>query len=241
MAIPIVEDNPVNAQLIALILKANRYHTVLAKNGLEALACLQGQEPIDLIITDFSMPDMNGLELLAKIKAMPAYANIPVLIASAHTDLETVTNAKSVGCAGFLSKPVDKKLLLKRVSELVKDEPRVLQSKQSVMNRLGISVEDYDSLARTIAAQLATTIPIVVLEQGDPNEPISANLAHLLKELGESATILGADKFGRVYERIRMIPVITRSHCPILQHSLQELESALSAFMKSSPRTDVSN
>lgn len=241
MAILIVEDNPVNAQLIALILKANRYHTVLAQNGLEALACLQGQEPIDLIITDFSMPDMNGLELLAKIKEMPAFNNIPVLIASAHSDLETVTNAKGIGCAGFLSKPVNKNLLLKKVSQLVKDEPRVLHSKKSVMDRLGISDEDYDSLATTLAAQLATTIPIVVLEQGDPNEPISANLAHLLKELEESATILGADRFSRVYERIRMIPVITRSHCPILQHTLQELESALSAFMKSSPPPDVKN
>ncbi len=241
MAILIVEDNPVNAQLIALILKANRYHTVLAQNGLEALACLQGQEPIDLIITDFSMPDMNGLELLAKIKEMPACDNIPVLIASAHTDLETVTNAKSVGCAGFLSKPVDKKLLLKKVSELVKDEPCVLHSKQSIMLRLDISDEDYDSLAKTIAAQLATTIPIIVLEQGDPNEPISTNLAQLLNELAESATILGADKFSRVYQRIRMIPVLTRSHCPSLQHTLQELESALNAFLKSSPPPDVKN
>ena len=241
MAILIVEDNPVNAQLIALILKANKYRTVLAQNGLEALTCLQGQEPIDLIITDFSMPDMNGLELLAKIKEMPAFENVPVLITSAHTDLETVTNAKITGCAGFLSKPVDKKLLLKKVSQLVKEEPRVLCSKKSVMSKLGISDEDYDSLATTIAAQLTTIIPIVVLEQGDPNEPISANLAYRLKELGESATILGADKFGRVYERIRMIPVITRSHCSILQHTLQELESALSAFMKPSPPPDVKN
>ena len=241
MAILIVEDNPVNAQLIALILKANRYHTVLAKNGLEALACLQGQEPIDLIITDFSMPDMNGLELLAKIKEMPAFNTIPVLIASAHTDLETVTNAKGIGCAGFLSKPVDKKLLLKKVSQLVNDEPRVLRSKQSVMSKLGISNEDYDSLAETLGAQLAATIPIVVLEQGDPNEPISENLAYRLKELGESASILGADKFGRVYERIRMVPVLTRSHCPILQHTLQELEGALSAFLNSSPPPDVKN
>lgn len=240
MAILIVEDNPVNAQLVALILKANRYHTVLAQNGLEALTCLQGQEPIDLIITDFSMPGMNGLELLAKIKEMPAFNTIPVLISSAHTDLETVSHAKDIGCAGFLSKPVDQKLLLKKVSQLVKDEPRVLCSKKFVMNKLGISSEDYDSLASTLGAQLAATIPIVVLEQGDPNEPISANLAYQLKELAESAAILGADKFARVYERIRMIPVLTRAHCPILQHALQEVESALSAFLKPSP-PDVKN
>lgn len=241
MAILIVDDNPVNAQLLALILKANRYRTVLAQNGLEALACLQGQEPIDLIITDFSMPEMNGLELLAKIKEMPALNTIPVLIASAHADLETVTNAKDIGCDGFLSKPIDKKLLLKKVSRLVNDEPRVLCSKQFVMNKLGISDEDYDSLASTLEAQLATIIPIVVLEQGDPNEPISANLAYLLKKLAESATILGADKFGRLYERISMIPVLTRSHCPTLQHTLQELEGALRNFLRFSPPSDVKN
>lgn len=241
MAILIVEDNPVNAQLIALTLKANSYHTVLARNGREALAALEGKESIDLIITDFSMPEMDGLELVTKVRAMPAFNNIPILIASAHTDLETVTHAKNLGCDGFLSKPIEKQMLLKRVSQLVKGESPVLRSKQSVMHKLGISSEEYDSLAIPFAAQLAATIPIVVLEQGDPNEPISANLAQLLKELAESAAVLGADKFSRVYERISKSPVLTRSHCLTLQHALQELEGALNAFLRSSSRPDVKN
>jgi CheY-like chemotaxis protein len=241
VAILIVEDNPVNAQLIALTLKANSYRIVLARNGREALAALEGKEPIDLIITDFSMPEMDGLELVAKVRAMPAFNNISILIASAHTDFETVTHAKNLGCNGFLSKPIEKQVLLKKVSQLVKDEPPVLRSKQYVMHKLGISSEEYDSLATPFAAELAATIPIVVLEQGDPHEPISANLAQLLKELAESATVLGADKFARVYERISKNPVLTRSHCPTLQHTLQELESALNAYLKSAPRPDVKN
>lgn len=241
MAILIVEDNPVNAQLIALTLKANSYQTVLARNGLEALAALEGKESVDLIITDFSMPEMDGLELVTKVRAMPAFNNIPILIASAHTDFETVTHAKNLGCNGFLSKPIEKQVLLKKVSQLVKDEPPVLRSKQYVMHKLSISPEEYDSLAIPFAAQLAATIPIVVLEQGDPHEPISSNLAQMLKELAESATVLGADKFGRVYERISRNPVLTRSHCLTLQHTLQELESALNAFLKSAPRPDVKN
>lgn len=236
MAILIVEDNPVNAQLIALTLKAHSYHIVLARNGREALAALEGNEPIDLIITDFSMPEMDGMELVAKVRAMAAFNNIPILIASAHTDLETVTHAKNLGCNGFLSKPIEKQVLLKKVSQLVKDEPPVLRSKQYVMHKLGISPEEYDSLAIPFAAELAATIPIIVLEQGDPHEPISANLAQLLKELAESATVLGADKFSRVYERISKSPVLTRSHCPTLQHTLQELESALNAYLRSAPR-----
>lgn len=241
MAILIVEDNPVNAQLIALSLKGNSYQTVLARNGREALTALEGKEPIDLIITDFSMPEMDGLELVAKVREMPAFNNIPILIASAHTDLETVTHAKNLGCDGFLSKPIEKQMLLKRVSQLVKGEPSVLRSKQYVMHKLSISPEEYDSLARPFVTQLSSTIPIVVLEQGDPNEPVSTNLAQLLKELAESANILGADKFSRMYERISKSPSLTRSHCLTLQHTLQELEGALNAFLRSSPLPDVKN
>ena len=62
MAILIVEDNPVNAKLLQLMLENHGYQTVSARNGADALARLAAQGPIELIITDYMMPEMDGLE-----------------------------------------------------------------------------------------------------------------------------------------------------------------------------------
>ena len=241
MAVLIVEDNPVNAQLFAIILKSSGYQTVLARNGTEALTSLSGKEPIDLIITDFMMPEMNGFELIAKIREIPMFKNIPIMIASAQSDLETVTNAKALGCDCFLAKPIDKQLFLNRVTRLAKSDPPALRNKAYIMPKLGISAEEYASLATMLAAQLADTIPIAVLEQGDSEETISPNLGQLLKELGESAAILGAEKFHRIYTRFSGNRLPTRSQCTALLQVLQELEIALTTSTMSPPRTDVKN
>ena len=232
MAVLIVEDNVVNAQLLTILLKGNGYQTVIAQSGAEALTSLSGKEPIDLIITDFMMPEMNGLELTAKVRQMPAFESIPIIITSAQSDVETVTNAKVLGCDSFLAKPIDKQLLLKTVTRLAKHEPPVLRDKAYVIPKLGISADEYASLATMFAAQLATTIPIAILEQGDSEDTISPNLSQLLKELAESAAILGAEKFHRVYRRFSRSHLPTRSQCTAVLQALQELEIALSAYSK---------
>ena len=72
ISILIVEDNPVNARLLALMLHAQGYQTVMTRNGREALATVAETQDIQLIITDYMMPEMDGLEFIVKVRALPS-------------------------------------------------------------------------------------------------------------------------------------------------------------------------
>jgi CheY-like chemotaxis protein len=76
MSILIVEDNPVNARLLALMLQAQGYQTVVARNGKEGLTTVSETPDIQLIITDYMMPEMDGLEFIVKVRALPAFNQI---------------------------------------------------------------------------------------------------------------------------------------------------------------------
>lgn len=233
MSILIVEDNPVNARLLTLMLQTEGYQTVMAKDGKEALAAVPAIQDLQLIITDYMMPEMDGLEFIVKVRALPGYHDIPIIVASAHGDRETVQRVQSLHCDGFLVKPIDKNQLIKRVAQLLRSQPIVLLGKNKTLDRLGIRLAEYNELIDAFAAQLAATIPIVVLEQGDSEEPVSENLGRLLKELAESGSTLGADKFVQLYSKYAERGRPARSQCQFLLKSLQELEASLQTYLQS--------
>lgn len=233
MSILIVEDNPVNARLLALMLKAQGYQTVVAGNGKEALATLSDMPDLQLIITDYMMPEMDGFEFIEKARALLSPNRIPMLVTSAHGDLATIQRVQGLACDGFLVKPIDRQELIKRVELLMKSQPVVLLSAQKTMERLDIKLAEYHELAHAFAAQLTAALPIVVLEQGDSDEPISENLGRLLKELAESASMLGADKFLLLFSTCVGLTLPGRSQCSALLRVLQELEMTLQAYIQS--------
>ena len=165
-------------------------------------------------------------------------SHIPIIVASAHADLEIVKWVQGLQCDGFLVKPIDKKQLIMRVEHLLRSQPLVLLGKQKTMDRLDIGLAEYNELINTFAAQLGATMSIVVLEQGDSEEPISENLGRLLKELAESASMLGADKFVLLYSKCMGRGLPARSQCPAWLKALQKLETSLLAYLQSQPNAD---
>lgn len=75
-----------------------------AGNGEEALE-IMNQQPIHLILTDINMPKMNGLELLAKLKADDRWKDLPVLLITTEGRVDTVLEAANKGAAGYVKKP----------------------------------------------------------------------------------------------------------------------------------------
>jgi CheY-like chemotaxis protein len=233
MAILVVEDNPINLKLLVLLLQAQGYQTMIARNGKEGLAMLANSQDIQLIITDYMMPEMDGLEFIAKARALPAFNHIPIIVVSGHGDLETVKQVRSVHCYDFLVKPIDKQQLIKRVERLLRSEPCALLNSRRTMDRLSIGLAEYNELVQAFAAQLGAIMPTVVLEQGDTDEPISQNLALALKDLAESASMLGAEKFILLHAKFMGRGLPARSQCAALLKSLQELETALLTYLQS--------
>ena len=82
------------------------YNVTAFENPLEALKIFDGRH-IDLLISDFMMPHMNGAELTTEIKKIQIYSKLPVLIISSETKQEYKEQAKKAGAFGWLAKPFD--------------------------------------------------------------------------------------------------------------------------------------
>jgi len=107
----IVDDTPDNITLLSSLLKG-KYNTKVATNGATALQIVAAS-PVDLILLDIMMPDMDGFETCRRLKADPHSKNIPVLFLTAKSLADDDVLARDVGAVGFLRKPVNPELLFK--------------------------------------------------------------------------------------------------------------------------------
>ena len=117
MSILIVEDDPVSSRILELTLRGHGYQTIAARTGNEALECLSSTPDIQLIMADIMMPEMNGLELLGKIKEHPEWKKIPVVMCTALADSKTVEKAAELGCRHYVTKPIHVGSMLRKVHE----------------------------------------------------------------------------------------------------------------------------
>lgn len=102
----VVDDNPMNIDLLLQFFEMKGYTTRTATNGEEALESVAAERP-DLIIMDMSMPIMSGWETTKQLKADPATSAIPVLALTAHAMKADQQRAMDVGCDGYMVKPMD--------------------------------------------------------------------------------------------------------------------------------------
>ncbi len=107
-----IEDNPVNAMIIAELL-ARRSDVALqvAVDGASGLA-KAGATPPDLVLLDMQLPDMDGFEVLRRLRAEPATAAIPCIALSANAMPEDIKRALQAGMAAYWTKPLDFKAFL---------------------------------------------------------------------------------------------------------------------------------
>jgi two-component system, cell cycle response regulator DivK len=111
----LVEDNPVNRRLAVFLLRAHGYDVREATTGLEALEML-GKERPDLIVMDIQLPGMDGLEVTRKLKEQPSTADIPVIAVTSFAMKGDREKALAAGCAGYVTKPIDKKTFIEEVA-----------------------------------------------------------------------------------------------------------------------------
>jgi two-component system chemotaxis response regulator CheY len=116
----IVEDSTTMRSLIASTVEEIPGFTVIAVgNGFEALKTLP-QQPIDLIITDINMPDINGLEIVNFVKQHPNYRSIPLVIVSTEQSEEDIQKGLSLGASAYVTKPFNPDDLRKTVQDVLK-------------------------------------------------------------------------------------------------------------------------
>jgi CheY-like chemotaxis protein len=111
----IVDDNPVNLDLLSRRLSRQGYNTTVVDSGRKAMTLLKG-ESFDLILLDLLMPEMNGQEVLSLLKQDKVLRNIPVIILSALDDMEQIVNCVLLGADDYIFKPFNPVLLKARIS-----------------------------------------------------------------------------------------------------------------------------
>jgi len=106
----IVDDEKLNRKILFFTLKKYNYNILEAENGLVAKKITEDQA-IDLIILDLTMPIMDGFEFLNWIKNTKEYKNIPIIVSSALSDIESIKKALNFGCFDYLEKPLSNNIL----------------------------------------------------------------------------------------------------------------------------------
>jgi signal transduction histidine kinase/ligand-binding sensor domain-containing protein/class 3 adenylate cyclase len=111
----IVDDEPVNLQVLANQLSLQRYTVLQAHNGPEALRLIEGSERFDLILLDIMMPKMSGYEVSRKIReTCPAHL-LPIIMLTAKNQVEDLVEGLAAGANDYIAKPFSKHELLARI------------------------------------------------------------------------------------------------------------------------------
>ena len=111
----VVDDIATNVLLLKTILGKAGYRIVTATGGREALEKVESESP-DLILLDIMMPDMNGYEVIERLKADERFCRIPVIFLSALHDSENIVKGFKMGASDYVSKPFNHEELITRVA-----------------------------------------------------------------------------------------------------------------------------
>ncbi len=114
----IVEDDPLGRELAQEILNAVGYTVLSAEDGVGLLERVKMERP-DLILMDLHLPGIDGFTLIRTLNADAATREIPVVVTTAYSQPESEAKALEAGCAAYLTKPLDSKLLLTTVATLL--------------------------------------------------------------------------------------------------------------------------
>jgi len=115
----IADDNVPNIELLEAYLTGFGYKIETAEDGAATLEKIKSFAP-DLILLDIMMPKLSGFEVCKKLKSDPKTKEIMVIMVSALSELGDIERAVDAGCDDYLSKPVNKFELLKRVDNMLR-------------------------------------------------------------------------------------------------------------------------
>jgi DNA-binding response OmpR family regulator len=114
----IIDDDPEILDLLRLYFKAVNYEVIESQEGLRGLELARTLSP-DLIILDILLPEISGLKMCRILKRDKETKNIPIIILTALSDEETKIESLESYANAFISKPIDKKAIIDKVSELI--------------------------------------------------------------------------------------------------------------------------
>ena len=191
----IVDDNEDNRYTLQLLLESDGHERIAsAASGNEAISLIE-KEKFSLVLLDLRMPDLNGDEVLKVIKSDPDKRDIPVVMISADTDVEKVSQCIELGADDYLSKPFNSTILRARIgAALRRHSLRALENEY--LGKIENEKRHTENLLRNILpSQIVTR-----LRNGESN----------IADHFEDATVIFADVvgFGKITARMKAYEIV---------------------------------
>jgi two-component system chemotaxis response regulator CheY len=114
-----VDDSASLRQMVSVVLRGGGYEVVEAVDGLDALSKLQGRE-LHLFLTDMNMPKMDGLEFTRRLRAMPQYKFVPIVLLTTESHSDKKQQGKAAGATAWIVKPFNPDQLLAVVKKVMR-------------------------------------------------------------------------------------------------------------------------
>jgi class 3 adenylate cyclase len=186
----VVDDNASNRDLLFRRLSHDGHHVARADSGRRALEVLK-VEAFDLILLDLLMPDLNGFEVLERLKADERWHDIPVIMISGLQETDSVIRCIEAGAEDYLAKPFNPVLLRARISACLE---RKRWRDRGYVERIELERQRYETLLRNI-------LPVQIVSRLNNGEVVIADRV-------EEATILFADLVGFTAAASRVTPAV---------------------------------
>ena len=203
MSILIVEDNAVSAKLIKIILRKNGFQTMEAYNGGQALEILEKCSDIQAMVVDIIMPEMDGLDLVRRVRENPSWRNMPVVMCSVLSDVDTIRKSAALGCHHYVLKPVSEERLMEKLRLALGDGAETTESTLSTTTTLDRELlEDQEVVDALTQIMRAKTDRLQTLLGDGTYSGTCRQIALDLEDVAEGAALFGASGLVAILGRI---------------------------------------
>jgi len=197
----VVDDTPANIQTLAAVIKQKGYEISVATNGKQALDVLGKVRP-DLILLDVMMPEMDGFETCARIKASPELRDLPIIFLTAKTETADIVKGFELGAVDYVAKPFNSHELLARVNthltidRLARENERLLLNilPAPIADRLKAGNEHIADAFAEVTVLFADIVGFTTLSASRPAEAIVELLNDLFTRFDLAAKEFGIEK-----------------------------------------------
>jgi two-component system chemotaxis response regulator CheY len=118
MNVMIIDDSKTMRMIIGRTIKELGHTIVEAGNGKEGIEQIHKASQVDLVMVDWNMPEMNGLEFVVALRSEERYRTLPVMMVTTETEMENITKAMAAGANEYIMKPFTKETVLEKITIL---------------------------------------------------------------------------------------------------------------------------
>ncbi len=170
----VVDDEPHMRELLCEFLEPEGYTIITAEDGATAWQLMNGTDTrFDVLVTDRNMPNLNGMELLGKVKQDERFRSLPVIFQTACATRDEVVEGLNAGVYYYLAKPYDRKILIALVKSAVEDAQRqnVLQEEVCKLGQALSMMRGCQFQYRTLA-ETRSLVPLLSRLSCDPGRVV---------------------------------------------------------------------